>query len=201
MQGVRAPQPSGTNSPSSSSSTCTTLGLCDRESHERCATARVARGDPAALTGPYRPARERPARARPWRRGSPGPIPNPEVKPAIAESTAASGCGRIGRRARGGRFGMRRPRPLGRRGLRAFRGSAPLGGAWRSVSGVLRFIPPGSWIAKPSSNPSPALFALFFLPLSTASLFLAFRMRRSAVGATRLLYMLTTCMLKEYRCY
>ena len=108
---MRAPQPSGTNSPSSSSSTCTALGLCDRESHERCATARVARGDPAALTGPYRPARERPARARPWRRGSPGPIPNPEVKPAIAESTAASGCGRIGRRARGGRFGMRRPRP------------------------------------------------------------------------------------------
>ena len=42
---------------------------------------------------------------------TPGPIPNPEVKPAIAESTAASGCGRIGRRARGGRFGMRRPRP------------------------------------------------------------------------------------------
>lgn len=93
------------------------------------------------------------------------------------------------------------PAPLGRRGLRAFRGSAPLGGAWRSVSGVLRLIPLGSWIAKPSSNPSPALFALFFLPLSTASLFLAFRMRRSAVGTTRLLYMLTTCMLKEYRCY
>ena len=199
MQGVRAPQPSGTNSPSSSSHAYPSG--CAIESHERCATARVARGDPAALTGPYRPARERPARARPWRRGSPGPIPNPEVKPAIAESTAASGCGRIGRRARGGRFGMRRPRPLGRRGLRAFRGSAPLGGAWRSVSGVLRLIPLGSWIAKPSSNPSPALFALFFLPLSTASLFLAFRMRRSAVGTTRLLYMLTTCMLKEYRCY
>lgn len=108
MQGVRAPQPSGTNSPSSSSSTCTALGLCDRESHERCATARVARGDPAALTGPYRPARERPARARPWRRGSPGPIPNPEVKPAIAESTAGSARGRTGRRARPGRFRFRR---------------------------------------------------------------------------------------------
>ena len=119
MQGVRAPQPSGTNSPSSSSSTCTALGLCDRESHERCAAARVARGDPAALTGPYRPARERPARARPWRRGSPGPIPNPEVKPAIAESTAASGCGRVGRRARGGRFSLfraaHRARPTSRR--------------------------------------------------------------------------------------
>ena len=48
--------------------------------------------------------RERPARARPRRRGSPGPIPNPAVKPAIAESTAAPGCGRPGRRARAGRF-------------------------------------------------------------------------------------------------
>lgn len=99
---MRAPQPSGTNSPSSSSHAYPSG--CAIESHERCATARVARGDPAALTGPYRPARERPARARPWRRGSPDPIPNSEVKPAIAESTAATGCGRIGRRARGGCF-------------------------------------------------------------------------------------------------
>ena len=62
---------------------------------------------------------ERPPRARPWRRGSPGPIPNPEVKPAIAESTAASGCGRVGRRARGGRFSLfraaHRARPTSRR--------------------------------------------------------------------------------------
>ena len=49
---------------------------------------------------------ERPPRARPQRRGSPGPIPNPAVKPAFAESTAAPGCGRAGRRARGGRFSM-----------------------------------------------------------------------------------------------
>lgn len=49
---------------------------------------------------------ERPPRARPQRRGSPGPIPNPAVKPAFAESTAARGCGRAGRRARGGRFSM-----------------------------------------------------------------------------------------------
>ena len=84
---MRAPQPSGTNSPSSSSHAYPSG--CAIESHERCATARVARGDPAALTGPYRPARERPARARPWRRGSPGPIPNPEVKPFSADGTAA----------------------------------------------------------------------------------------------------------------
>ena len=49
---------------------------------------------------------ERPPRARPQRRGSPGPIPNPAVKPAFAESTAALGCGRAGRRARGGRFSI-----------------------------------------------------------------------------------------------
>lgn len=49
---------------------------------------------------------ERPPRARPQRRGSPGPIPNPAVKPAFAESTAARGCGRAGRRARGGRFSI-----------------------------------------------------------------------------------------------
>ena len=51
---------------------------------------------------------ERPPRARPQRRGSPGPIPNPAVKPAFAESTAAQGCGRAGRRARGGRFSIAR---------------------------------------------------------------------------------------------
>lgn len=53
-----------------------------------------------------RAAGERPPRARPQRRGSPGPIPNPAVKPAFAESTAAQGCGRAGRRARGGRFSI-----------------------------------------------------------------------------------------------
>ena len=53
-----------------------------------------------------RAAGERPPRARPQRRGSPGPIPNPAVKPAFAESTAAQGCGRAGRRARGGRFAI-----------------------------------------------------------------------------------------------
>ena len=64
---------------------------------------------------------ERPPRARPQRRGSPGPIPNPAVKPAFAESTAAQGCGRAGRRARGGRFSIGAERgPRGRFPLRAF---------------------------------------------------------------------------------
>ena len=69
---------------------------------------------------------ERPPRARPQRRGSPGPIPNPAVKPAFAESTAALGCGRAGRRARGGRFSIGAERgPRGRFPLRA---SSRLGG-------------------------------------------------------------------------
>ena len=54
--------------------------------------------------------REHPPRARPWRRGSPDPIPNSEVKPAIAESTAEPVRGRIGRRARGGCFLSAGPR-------------------------------------------------------------------------------------------
>ena len=50
----------------------------------RFAAVRVAR---------RRPRGESPARARPRRRGSPDPIPNSEVKPAIAQSTAASAVG------------------------------------------------------------------------------------------------------------
>ena len=78
-----------------------------------------------------RAAGERPPRARPQRRGSPGPIPNPAVKPAFAESTAAQGCGRAGRRARGGRFSIGAERgPRGEvppAGLFAFRGALPAG--------------------------------------------------------------------------
>ena len=58
----------------------------------------------------------RPPRARPWRRGSPDPVPNSEVKPAVAESTAAPGCGRVGCRARGVRIpcaGRAPPDPSG----------------------------------------------------------------------------------------
>ena len=81
-----------------------------------------------------RAAGERPPRARPQRRGSPGPIPNPAVKPAFAESTAAPGCGRAGRRARGGRFSIsaeegpqgRLPAGLSAFGVQVF--------AWRSFN-------------------------------------------------------------------
>ena len=75
-----------------------------------------------------RAAGERPPRARPQRRGSPGPIPNPAVKPAFAESTAAKGCGRAGRRARGGRFSIAPRRPAGGlppAGFSRFRAAGP----------------------------------------------------------------------------
>ena len=106
MQARRRAQPSGTNSPSSSH---------PRSKHRaRCAIfcpcppcGRQGRPGEGFLAGSnIRAAGERPPRARPQRRGSPGPIPNPAVKPAFAESTAARGCGRAGRRARGGRFSM-----------------------------------------------------------------------------------------------
>lgn len=80
----------------------------------RHAAARVAPEKGFLAGSIQRAAGERPPRARPQRRGSPGPIPNPAVKPAFAESTAARGCGRAGRRARGGRFSYaRRERPAG----------------------------------------------------------------------------------------
>lgn len=48
------------------------------------------------------------------------PIPNPAVKPPIAESTAAQGRGRTGRRAHGGCFPFRRA--ARRAALRRLRG-------------------------------------------------------------------------------
>ena len=126
MQARRRAQPSGTNSPSSS--------------HPRWKAPSAMRdllsvpamrppGSPRQgdLAGSIqRAAGERPPRARPQRRGSPGPIPNPAVKPAFAESTAAPGCGRAGRRARGGRFSYAHARP-GRR-VRRMRREGPAGG-------------------------------------------------------------------------
>ena len=92
----------------------------------RHAAARVAPARGPGRLEYIRAAGERPPRARPQRRGSPGPIPNPAVKPAFAESTAARGCGRAGRRARGGRFSMRVRAPGAARAACAERG--PQGG-------------------------------------------------------------------------
>lgn len=103
---------------------------------------------------------ERPPRARPQRRGSPGPIPNPAVKPAFAESTAALGCGRAGRRARGGRFSIGAERGP--------RGMLPLAGLFC----VLGRRPPHP--ASPDDSP-------FRLPLLAAAMRRA--RRRAAEGA------------------
>ena len=106
------------------------------ESTERDAPSSVRARHAAARVAPekgflagsiQRAAGERPPRARPQRRGSPGPIPNPAVKPAFAESTAARGCGRAGRRARGGRFSICAPREA-RGGGSPLRASPRLGG-------------------------------------------------------------------------
>ena len=89
MQARRRAQPSATNSPSSSHRmprmrrSPVRCSLCGRQGGAR---ARAPCGEAARGA-------ERPARARPWRRGSPGPVPNPEAKPAIAESTAAPAAG------------------------------------------------------------------------------------------------------------
>ena len=103
---------------------------------------------------------ERPPRARPQRRGSPGPIPNPAVKPAFAESTAARGCGRAGRRARGGRFSIGAERGP--------RGMLPLAGLFC----VLGRRPPHP--ASPDDSP-------FRLPLLAAAMRRA--RRRAAQGS------------------
>lgn len=91
MQGGRPPQPSGTNRPSSSA--------CP--SHGRSRGTRRLR----ALCGPQgtveggTPEAERPQTASGHGRGgTPGPIPNPEVKPPSADCTAGPARGRPGRR-------------------------------------------------------------------------------------------------------
>ena len=120
MQARRRAQPSGTNSPSSSHPRWKHRARCAIFIRARHAAARVAPERGSWAGSILRAAGERPPRARPQRRGSPGPIPNPAVKPAFAESTAARGCGRAGRRARGGRFSMS--------AKKARRGTAP----WRA---------------------------------------------------------------------
>ena len=143
MQARRRAQPSGTNSPSSS--------------HPRWKAPSAMRDllSVPAMRPPGSPRRrgswqarileprgERPPRARPQRRGSPGPIPNPAVKPAFAESTAARGCGRAGRRARGGRFSYAHaPRAPGgaRGGGPPLRASPRLGASERPVKEIVFF--------------------------------------------------------------
>ena len=131
MQAGRPAQPSATNSPSSSHPS---LRASHRDAPSkllRHAAARVApdEGDLGRLN--ITAAGERPPRARPWRRGSPGPVPNPAVKPAVAESTAEEVRGRLGSRARGGRLSFARGSP------RAGAWEAPDASSVRGLSCVL----------------------------------------------------------------
>lgn len=110
----------------------------------RHAAARVAPARGSWQARIQRAAGERPPRARPQRRGSPGPIPNPAVKPAFAESTAARGCGRAGRRARGGRFSMARAP-----------GAARAACAGRGPQGIAPAGPFASWGTPEGAFPRP----------------------------------------------
>lgn len=90
MQGARAPQPGATNRPSPSGPFYVPSAP-DRsqDTHflERCAAPRA----PWSATRPQQPAPQRPPGAGGHGgRGTPGPIPNPEVKPASAEGTAGA---------------------------------------------------------------------------------------------------------------
>lgn len=91
MQGARAPQPGATNRPSPS-------GHIQRSLRPRPFSREPL---PQALCGPQGalerlPAPQQPAPQRPpgagghGGRGTPGPIPNPEVKPASADGTAGA---------------------------------------------------------------------------------------------------------------
>ena len=101
MQGARAPQPSGTNRPSSFSPHLPPgpRGLAARRvptdalsPSNRCAAPR------ALESRPGQPGGRRPPVGGHSMRGTPGPVPNPEAKPHRAESTAGSARGRPGRR-------------------------------------------------------------------------------------------------------
>ena len=90
MQGARAPQPGATNRPSPSGRIKRPLRSrpFSRDTFlERCAAPRAPERRPA----PTQPAPQRPPGAGGHGgRGTPGPIPNPEVKPASAEGTAGA---------------------------------------------------------------------------------------------------------------
>lgn len=123
MQGGRPPQPSGTNRPSSSA--------CPSSSMGGPGGSTLARAVRPPGHGGTTPEAERPQTASGHGRGgTPGPIPNPEVKPPSADCTAGRARGRPGRRwptggvfatggaprrARGPSFLCRRSRPAFKR--------------------------------------------------------------------------------------
>ena len=90
MQGARAPQPGATNRPSPSGHT---IGPSAPDRSQRAPSSSAVRppGRPERLPALSQPAPQRPPGAGgPGGRGTPGPMPNPEVKPASAEGTAGA---------------------------------------------------------------------------------------------------------------
>ena len=90
MQGARAPQPGATNRPSPSGHT---IGPSAPDRSQRAPSSSAVRppGRPERRPAPSLPAPQRPPGAGgPGGRGTPGPMPNPEVKPASAEGTAGA---------------------------------------------------------------------------------------------------------------
>ena len=90
MQGARAPQPGATNRPSPSGHTIGPSAP-DRSQARPSSSAVRPPGRPERLPALSQPAPQRPPGAGgPGGRGTPGPMPNPEVKPASAEGTAGA---------------------------------------------------------------------------------------------------------------
>ena len=90
MQGARAPQPGATNRPSPSGHTIGPL-RSDRSQARPSLSAVRPPGRPERLPAPRQPAPQLPPGAGgPGGRCTPGPMPNPEVKPASAEGTAGA---------------------------------------------------------------------------------------------------------------
>ena len=90
MQGARAPQPGATNRPSPSGHT---IGPSAPDRSQRASSSSAVRppGRPERRPALSQPAPQRPPGAGgPGGRGTPGPMPNPEVKPASAEGTAGA---------------------------------------------------------------------------------------------------------------
>ena len=90
MQGARAPQPGATNRPSPSGHV---KGPSAPDRSQRASSSSAVRppGRPERLPALSQPAPQRPPGAGgPGGRGTPGPMPNPEVKPASAEGTAGA---------------------------------------------------------------------------------------------------------------
>lgn len=90
MQGARAPQPGATNRPSPSGH-IQVPSAPDRSQESRFPKRCAAPRAPWSATRPQQPAPQRPPGAGGHGgRGTPGPIPNPEVKPASADGTAGA---------------------------------------------------------------------------------------------------------------